>query len=1374
MRTASLTQYVNFTFIETSEVPYLETFKEKTWESDVSCVPVCTSPCVHGKCVLPDICMCDSGYKLTNDHYICEPICNVPCPTGSYCYKPDQCLCLDGYKNISSDVKLTNMCEPICERECVYGKCTAPNICTCDDGYEPDTHDLFACKPTCKNGCLYGECTAPNVCTCNKGYSLNTSSVCEPICNQACVMGTCVAPESCNCFVGYGLFENSKYICEPVCEKACLNGRCTAPGICMCNEGFQLSGDESEEHICKPYCETSCEPFGVCTAPNVCSCFEGYRLANKMQIEKINLLHFASSSVCEPICEIDCINGFCSAPWTCSCNIGYHPTSTIPMSNSYVCQPTCSQKCFNGFCTAPETCMCNSGYRRSNSWNECEPICETDCINGYCTAPNECTCNSGYQPTEGNRTSLCEPICNPNCKNGICVQPDVCSCNPGYRLSINSKTVCDPICQPTCGINGICEAPDLCICKDGYRMVYYDKKNVPFRCEPICSVECGNGTCTAPDLCICFDGYRNAEVGGCEPVCSTCNNGRCVAPEICECDYGFVPADPNFEFEVKDSRSSIVSENRTKNGSRCLPHCENCDNGECETPGECRCYAGFVKIEGTCVHACQGGCGTHGECVEERKTCECDYGWAGLHCDRPTLCVLILKNEDNRTEHQKIPVYIPYKETYRSSEQNMSEKIRDNFRIEFRTTRTCSCEGYVISGMDRCVPRCPQSCKKGTCKEPDVCTCNVGYHLSSDDKRCMPKCTNGCINGTCIDPEVCSCNEGYWLDSDGFTCRPVCNAECEQNHGYCSEPNVCICNKGYRMSNDSKCMPECKNGCINGICILPKICTCNEGYRLDLDGFTCRPFCNMECENGYCSEPNVCTCNSGYRRVGNDSSPFMCEPTCNSDCERKKGSCLTPDCVKINCDPGYELDMNHFPHRCKPKCHPCIFGTCTAPGTCTCDHGYTAVNASVCEPICEPNCGTGICTKPGLCTCDFGYVFDETNRTCKPYCSIPCGLNKECVAPNECKCSKGYHKKDIIFTFDRSNIWNYPFFRNEFSLRRPFFKKLVSYCTPICNFECINGKCTAPNVCTCDKNFYPRWIDNHSPLPDNSHVLRICDRLPGPPCNESSCGVKGTCHESGICICNDGYVRDTNGDCVPFCTPTCSNGTCTAPNRCECHDGFASRNESFCEPICERGCKNGDCIGPNECICHDDFISNLNHHLGPECIPECTRNCSERGNCVVDHIDNINITYKCTCHRGWTGQNCDQPTMCMMVMLDNYEDLNSTTIRNDSAINVPFFEDMPYCECDKSIDNETLCFRQYEGNTSFISCLFNKDLPCYTTSHYNASINGAKIVWSFVIVTILIATGLTAAAYFIYRKRQKEKFAAILNRHNKCHLMNDK
>lgn len=364
--------------------------------------------------------------------------------------------------------------------------------------------------------------------------------------------------------------------------------------------------------------------------------------------------YFNDNSVCEPACNMECVNGFCSAPNICRCNAGYrlsHVTKNYSSGFQSICEVTCSQNCVNGFCSAPETCTCNKGYHPSNSSNVCEPFCETECINGYCTAPNKCTCKSGYQPTEGNHTSLCEPICNPSCKNGICVQPDVCSCNPGYRSSTSSETnTCDPICHPACETNGICEAPDLCICKDGYRMIYYDGRNVPFGCEPICGVECGNGTCTAPDLCTCFDGYRNAETGGCEPVCTICDNGTCVAPEVCRCDDGFVLTDLNLGSGTQEPRASIVPKNGTGNESRCVPHCENCDNGECEAPDECRCRAGFVKIEDTCVHACQGGCSTHGECVEERRTCECDYGWTGLHCDRPTLCVLILNDEGNRTE----------------------------------------------------------------------------------------------------------------------------------------------------------------------------------------------------------------------------------------------------------------------------------------------------------------------------------------------------------------------------------------------------------------------------------------------------------------------------------------------------------------------------------------------------------------------------------------------------------------------------------------------------------------------------------------------------------------------------------------------------
>lgn len=60
---------------------------------------------------------------------------------------------------------------------------------------------------------------------------------------------------------------------------------------------------------------------------------------------------------------------------------------------------------------------------------------------------------------------------------------------------------------------------------------------------------------------------------------------------------------------------------------------------------------------------------------------------------------------------------------------------------------------------------------------------------------------------------------------------------------------------------------------------------------------------------------------------------------------------------------------------------------------------------------------------------------------------------------------------------------------------------------------------------------------------------------------------------------------------------------------------------------------------------------------------------------------------------------------------------------------------------------------------SFSAAFYFTDLPCYTTPRYNASINVTKIVWPFVTVAVLLAAGLTAAAYLTYRKRQKKKLS---------------
>lgn len=97
---------------------------------------------------------------------------------------------------------------------CENGECRE-STCVCKQGFALDKAGKL-CEPVCDPPCGKGKCTAPNTCSCNVGYELTPSGACIPKCPNGCDFGECVAPDRCDCRPGF-ILQNT--ICSPVCEK---------------------------------------------------------------------------------------------------------------------------------------------------------------------------------------------------------------------------------------------------------------------------------------------------------------------------------------------------------------------------------------------------------------------------------------------------------------------------------------------------------------------------------------------------------------------------------------------------------------------------------------------------------------------------------------------------------------------------------------------------------------------------------------------------------------------------------------------------------------------------------------------------------------------------------------------------------------------------------------------------------------------------------------------------------------------------------------------------------------------------------------------------------------------------------------------------
>uniref|UniRef100_A0A3Q4MCK2 Platelet endothelial aggregation receptor 1 n=1 Tax=Neolamprologus brichardi TaxID=32507 RepID=A0A3Q4MCK2_NEOBR len=138
-------------------------------------------------------------------------------------------------------------CVPRCTKECVHGRCVAPDRCQCEGGWRGDD-----CSSDCDDKHWGANCKQQ--CKCENG------ALCDP------VKGSCRCPPGFNgryCEESCPRCPEGSYgqDCKGVCD--CANGaRCyNIDGACLCEPGF--SGPHCRDRMCPDgiygmHCERTC------------------------------------------------------------------------------------------------------------------------------------------------------------------------------------------------------------------------------------------------------------------------------------------------------------------------------------------------------------------------------------------------------------------------------------------------------------------------------------------------------------------------------------------------------------------------------------------------------------------------------------------------------------------------------------------------------------------------------------------------------------------------------------------------------------------------------------------------------------------------------------------------------------------------------------------------------------------------------------------------------------------------------------------------------------------------------------------------------------------------------------------------------------
>lgn len=315
---------------------------------------------------------------------------------------------------------------------------------------------------------------------------------------------------------------------------------------------------------------------------------------------------------------------------------------------------------------------------------------------------------------------------------------------------------------------------------------------------------------------------------------------------------------------------------------------------------------------------------------------------------------------------------------------------------------------------------------------------------------------------------------------------------------------------------------------------------------------------------------------------------------------------------------------------CQPVCQQACpaHSSCSKPGECVCDEGYTIAVDGSCQPICSPACpDNGSCLSPNVCICKPGYVLSQNHSLCEAHCPESCADYARCVAPNQCECYPGFEMSQVEqvcqpkCSQDCSN--GFCFAPDKCACNSGYLMGPNQTCEPQCSSNCIHGKCIAPNSCECEPGY--RFATDSKD---------VCEPVCEPACE------LGTCMAPQLCICQLGYEptsKELPHLCRPSCTMSCVNGSCVAPEKCACNAGYVPAdglNATSCRPSCSGDCSNGDCVAPEQCLCHSGYERTA---AGCQLRLEVTTSTERQLDELQQKEPGTNCSsISCSCWRAWT------------------------------------------------------------------------------------------------------------------------------------------